>query len=142
MTSFLIIVCAGILAFISLIHMYWACGGTWGSKGVLPMKKDSEEYAFVPRKIGTFLVALAILCFAVILLAQSGYLSFWNPSRYTKWGCMALAGIFLLRAVGDRKYIGIFKRVKGTKFSVYDTWLYSPLCLFIALSFVVAIYSR
>lgn len=142
MTSFLIIVGAGILAFISLIHMYWACGGTWGSKVVLPMKKDSGEYAFVPRKIGTFLVALAILCFAVILLAQSGYLSFWNPSRYTKWGCMILAGIFFLRAVGDMKYVGIFKKVKRTKFSVYDTWLYSPLCLYIMLCFVVAVYGR
>ncbi|MGG2066163.1 DUF3995 domain-containing protein [Bacillus sp. S14(2024)] len=142
MTSFLIIVCAGILVFISLIHMYWGCGGAWGSKVVLPMKKDSGEYAFVPRKIGTFVVALAILCFAMILLAQSRYLSFWNASHYTKWGCMILAGIFFLRAVGDMKYVGIFKKVKGTKFSVYDTWLYSPLCLYIALSFVVAVYSR
>ncbi|CAG9611910.1 hypothetical protein BACCIP111899_01082 [Bacillus rhizoplanae] len=142
MISFLIIVDAGILAFISLIHMYWACGGTWGSKVVLPMKKDSGEYAFIPHKTGTFLVALAILCFAMMLLAQSGYLSFWNASRYTKWGCMILAGIFFLRAVGDRKYVGIFKKVKGTKFSVYDTWLYSPLCLYIALSFFVAVYSQ
>ncbi|HDX9590354.1 TPA: DUF3995 domain-containing protein [Bacillus pseudomycoides] len=140
MAAFFIILGASILVFISLIHMYWACGGSWGSKVVLPIKKDSGEYAFVPRKIGTFAVALAILCFAMILLAQSGYLGFWNPSRYTKWGCMALAGIFLLRAVGDMKYVGFFKKVKGTKFSVFDTWLYSPLCLYIAFIFVVAVY--
>ncbi|MEH7464418.1 DUF3995 domain-containing protein [Bacillus thuringiensis] len=140
MAAFFIILGASILVFISLIHMYWVCGGSWGSKVVLPMKKDSDEYAFVPRKIGTFAVALAILWFAMILLAQSGYLDFWNPSRYTKWGCMTLAGIFFLRAVGDMKYVGFFKKVKGTKFSVYDTWLYSPLCLYIAFIFVVAVY--
>ncbi|MCM3736558.1 DUF3995 domain-containing protein [Bacillus cytotoxicus] len=140
MIAFLIISGASILVFISLIHMYWACGGSWGSKVVLPMKKDSGEYAFVPRKIGTFAVALAILCFAMILLAQSGYLSFWNPSRYTRYGCIALAGVFLLRAVGDMKYVGIFKKVKGTKFSMYDTWLYSPVCLYIAIIVVVASY--
>ncbi|WP_242223807.1 DUF3995 domain-containing protein [Bacillus cereus group sp. BfR-BA-01380] len=140
MAAFFIIVGASILVFISLIHMYWGCGGSWGSKVVLPMKKDSGEYAFVPRKIGTFAVALAILCFAMILLAQSEYLSFWNPSRYTKWGCIALAGIFFLRAIGDMKYVGFFKKVKGTKFSMYDSWLYSPLCLYIALIFVVAVY--
>ncbi|MCP1123307.1 DUF3995 domain-containing protein [Bacillus sp. 3103sda1] len=139
MTSFLIIVGACILVFISLIHMYWACGGTWGSKVVLPMKKDSGEYTFVPRKIGTFAVAIAILCFAMILLAQSRYLFFWNASDYTKWGCMILAGIFFLRAVGDMKYVGFFKKVKGTKFSIYDTLLYSPLCLYIALIFVMAV---
>lgn len=140
MAAFFIILSASILVFISLIHMYWACGGSWGSKVVLPMKKDSGESVFVPRKIGTFVVALAILCFAMILLAQSGYLSFWDSSRYTKWGCIILASIFLLRAIGDMKYVGFFKKVKGTKFSVYDTWLYSPLCLYIAFIFVVAVY--
>ncbi|SFD03415.1 Protein of unknown function [Bacillus sp. 491mf] len=140
MVAFFIILSASILVFISLIHMYWACGGSWGSKVVLPMKKDSDESVFVPRKIGTFAVALAILCFAMILLAQSRYLSFWDSSRYTRWGCIILAGIFLLRAIGDMKYVGFFKKVKGTKFSVYDTWLYSPLCLYIAFIFVVAVY--
>ncbi|ENQ3108038.1 DUF3995 domain-containing protein [Bacillus cereus] len=140
MAAFFIILSASILVFISLIHMYWACGGSWGSKVVLPMKKDSDESVFVPRKIGTFAVALAILCFAMILLAQSRYLSFWDSSRYTRWGCIILAGIFLLRAIGDMKYVGFFKKVKGTKFSVYDTWLYSPLCLYIAFIFVVAVY--
>lgn len=140
MAAFFIILSASILVFISLIHMYWACGGSWGSKVVVPMKKDSGESVFVPRKIGTFAVALAILCFAMILLAQSGYLSFWDSSRYTRWGCIILAGIFLLRAIGEMKYVGFFKKVKGTKFSVYDTWLYSPLCLYIAFIFVVAVY--
>ncbi|MDM5188036.1 DUF3995 domain-containing protein [Bacillus sp. DX4.1] len=142
MTSFLIILCAGILVLISLIHMYWGFGGSWASKVVLPMKKDSEEYVFVPRKTGTFMVAIAVLFFAIVLLAQRGYISFWSTSRITKWGCILLAVIFFIRAVGDRKYIGIFKKVKGTEFSMYDTWVYSPLCLFIALSFVVAVYSN
>jgi hypothetical protein len=35
----------------------------------------------------------------------------------------------LLRAVGEFRYVGLFKRVRGTKFAVLDTFVYSPLCL-------------
>jgi hypothetical protein len=50
---------------------------------------------------------------------------------------MALWGIpivFMLRAIGDFKYIGFFKQVKGTGFASLDTLFFSPLCLFIALA--------
>jgi hypothetical protein len=47
--------------------------------------------------------------------------------------------VFLLRALGDFNHFGFFKRAADSAFAHWDTWLYSPLCLFIALlSFFVA----
>ena len=40
------------------------------------------------------------------------------------------------RAVGEFKYVGFFKRVRGSKFARLDTLVYSPLC--VALAFGVA----
>ncbi|WP_366946859.1 DUF3995 domain-containing protein [Desulfosporosinus nitroreducens] len=47
----------------------------------------------------------------------------------------ALGGIcfiFLLRAIGNFKTIGFFKKRTGTKFSLWDTFLFSPLCLIVS----------
>jgi hypothetical protein len=34
--------------------------------------------------------------------------------------------------VGEFKYVGFFKRVRGTRFATLDTLVYSPLCLLLA----------
>jgi hypothetical protein len=44
-----------------------------------------------------------------------------------------LAAGLLARTVGDFKYVGLFKRVRGTPFARLDTLLYSPLCLLLSL---------
>ena len=50
-----------------------------------------------------------------------------------------LALVFLLRAVGEFRYVGFFKTMGDEPFRSWDTWLFSPLCLAIALAaFVVA----
>lgn len=38
----------------------------------------------------------------------------------------------LLRGVGEFRYVGLFKRVKGSRFARNDTRFYSPLCLMLA----------
>ncbi|MFD3447392.1 DUF3995 domain-containing protein [Microbacteriaceae bacterium 4G12] len=139
MTSFVVILSAGILFLIGLIHVYWGLGGRLGKGNALPMKEDGTGLVFIPRKIGTCIVAFVILFFSLTLLAQGGYLPFYQANTFTKWACLLFALIFLVRAIGDFKYIGMFKKVKGSKFAKYDTWLYSPLCLYLTLSFVVAV---
>ncbi|WP_369124978.1 DUF3995 domain-containing protein [Enterobacter asburiae] len=42
--------------------------------------------------------------------------------------------LFLLRAVGDFKIVGFFKKIRRTEFSKYDSLYYSPLCLYLSLS--------
>ncbi|EGD05771.1 hypothetical protein B1M_04736, partial [Burkholderia sp. TJI49] len=45
-----------------------------------------------------------------------------------------LALIFAVRAVGDFRYVGFFKRIRGSRFARMDTLCYSPLCAALALS--------
>ncbi|WP_307347298.1 DUF3995 domain-containing protein [Metabacillus malikii] len=46
--------------------------------------------------------------------------------------------IFFLRAIGDFKYLGFTKKIKNTNFSKYDTALYTPLCLYLGLIFMIS----
>ncbi|HMD03843.1 MAG TPA: DUF3995 domain-containing protein [Candidatus Binatus sp.] len=45
-----------------------------------------------------------------------------------------LALVFAARVVGDLRWVGLFKRVKGTPFAWWDTWLYVPLAGLLALA--------
>ncbi|WP_205190355.1 DUF3995 domain-containing protein, partial [Burkholderia sp. LMG 13014] len=47
---------------------------------------------------------------------------------------VALALIFAVRAVGDFRYVGFFKRIRGSRFARMDTLYYSPLCAALSLS--------
>jgi hypothetical protein len=88
------------------------------------------EPVFTPGPIGTFLVAIVLFGFAGVSLALGfpgkvpvHYLSF------IKIAGIVIGIILLVRAVGDFKYAGFFKRIKGSNFAKYDYWLYSPFCL-------------
>ena len=49
-----------------------------------------------------------------------------------------MAMIFVLRTLGDFRYVGFTKRIRNTSFAEWDTKLYSPLCLLMALLALVA----
>lgn len=56
----------------------------------------------------------------------------------------ALAGVgilFLLRAIGERRYVGIFKRVRGTPFAKNDDRVFVPLCIFVGATAVFGAFS-
>jgi hypothetical protein len=40
-----------------------------------------------------------------------------------------LAALFGARAIGERRYVGFFKRVRGTAFAWWDTRVFSPLSI-------------
>jgi hypothetical protein len=52
------------------------------------------------------------------------------------------AAVFLGRIVGDFRWFGLFKRTRGTAFAWWDTWLFVPLCLLLALGCLVAALSE
>jgi len=57
-------------------------------------------------------------------------------------GAWTLVTVFLGRVVGDFKWFGLFKRMRGTAFAWWDTWLFVPLCLLLALGCLVAALSQ
>lgn len=129
---------AGILFVVSAIHVYWAFGGRWGGQAALPQKTGGGAL-FVPRMPETLTVAVLLAVIAFMLMAQAGWLSFWGAGAWTRWGCALCALAFFVRAVGDFRYLGFFKRIKHTTFAENDTRLYSPLCLVLAVAFAVVL---
>jgi Protein of unknown function (DUF3995) len=117
-----------IFLIISGFHFYWAFGGKFGSKVVVP--EISGKSAFKPSVSATIMVAFAILVGA--------WLS-WKPNSNNHdiifiYGNLAIGIVMLIRAVGDFKYVGFFKKIKGTLFAQNDTRYYSPLCFLISLN--------
>ena len=85
------------------------------------------------------MVAVAFIAALLVVLGQIRFLGEFVPHWIFRVGTFGIAVIFLLRAVGEFKLVGFFKTLTGTPFAFWDTWLYSPLCLAIAvIAFVIA----
>jgi hypothetical protein len=65
--------------------------------------------------------------------AVAGWIQLPLAERWVRWLAIAMAGAFGLRAVGEFRLVGFFKRVKGTRFARMDTLVYSPLCALLSL---------
>lgn len=137
MFTIIIFITFAVLVLISGLHFYWAFGGRWGGRAAIPSKPEGGA-VFVPRTAETLGVAVIIIAVGLVLLAQSNFLSMYPPNRYTYWGCLICALVFLIRSIGDFRYIGFTKRIKETMFAVNDTRFYSPLCLLFSVVFFIA----
>ncbi|MDE1208357.1 DUF3995 domain-containing protein [Tenacibaculum larymnensis] len=133
MIHFLGVICVLILFSISLIHVYWAFGGTLWVDAVIPTKTANEK-AMNPPKALTFVVAIVIGAFAVVYAEKIQLFTLNSmPIWLQDYGLYVVASIFIIRAIGDFKYVGFFKKTKTTEFAVNDTKYFSPLCLFLGV---------
>jgi hypothetical protein len=130
MTAFAL---ASVLAFLSGLHIYWAFGGRWGWGAAIP-QVDGRP-AFTPSRFATLLVALGLAAAAALPLVRAGAFPFPVSPWLSRWSAVLLAFVFFVRAVGDFRLVGFFKRVHGTPFAIWDTRLFSPLCLLLAAGF-------
>ena len=123
-----------IFLFLSLLHVYWAMGGKWAYEGVFPQNPTGEKpLTTQPGIVATLIVAGGLFLFALVTLGNSGIFDQWLKIKYFHTGLWIITGIFLLRTVGDFKYVGFSKKIKGTLFAKKDTQIYSPLTLGISL---------
>jgi hypothetical protein len=118
---------AGIFSVLSLLHIFWALGGRAGNALVLP-ERDGQPL-FRPGPISTLLVAALLAVSALFVAQRAGIGPVLLPSWLVALGCWGVSAAFLLRAVGELRYVGFFKRVRNTSFARMDTLLYSPLSL-------------
>ena len=122
---------AAILASLSLLHAYWALGGKWGGAHTVPTV--SGRRLFDPTPLATWTVAGLLAIAVVLVIGKAG----WITARPIDWvfdaGVWGLGFVFLLRAIGNLRTFGFFKTIQDTPFAHWDTWLYSPLCLLLAL---------
>ncbi|MEM7375700.1 MAG: DUF3995 domain-containing protein [Bacteroidota bacterium] len=132
MEVFLSLLLATIFYLLSLLHCYWVGGGKWGFEAALPTK-ESGERIMNPRKIDSAIVGLGLFAFGSLYLLHSGIVPINLPSWVWRIGSWIVPGIFLLRAIGEFRYVGFFKKVRNTPFGQRDTKYYAPLCLGIGI---------
>jgi hypothetical protein len=139
---------AALFAVLGAVHVYWAAGGQWGAAAAFPdeWRKPLTGPSVGrglglhrPTPLGTLAVALALFAAAGVMLGRVGalpgvpWLPPWVfPQVVFTLGTWVLAALFLARAIGDFRTIGLFKQRRGTVFATWDTRLFSPLCLGIA----------
>ena len=127
------------LCAIAIVHVYWAFGGRFGKRAAIP-EQDGVPL-LRPTMLGTLAVATALLAGACAVASRAGWL--W-PNLYPgaiAFAIVALALIFAVRAVGDFRYVGFFKRVRGSRFAQMDSLCYSPLCVALSLSIASMLWS-
>jgi hypothetical protein len=123
---------AAVFVYLSLLHISWALGGSSPSAAVIPF--HAGKPLLTPTPPGTLLVALALLICALLVFGTLGIWRFSLPMWLFRVGMLGVAAVFLLRAIGDFRYLGFFKTVRDSSFARNDSWLYSPLCVAIAIS--------
>jgi hypothetical protein len=79
------------------------------------------------------LVSVVVLALALITLGNKGLFDKYFSRKLFSRGALVIAVVLLLRAIGDFRFVGFFKTVKDTRFAVNDTYIFSPLCLILAI---------
>lgn len=125
------IVIAAVFLLLALWHFYMASGSFSGGSGAVP-SADGKP-VFVPSKPSTIAVGLILCFFAGLVAATSGAIPSALPAAALKWLSVALAVGLFARAIGEFRYVGFFKKVRGSRFATIDTLFYSPLCLALAV---------
>lgn len=121
---------------LTFLHLYWIFGGKWGFANTIPTNRETNTPVFKPGKLGTLIVATGLLFFACVTLCNRFNIDI-SLLKYLNY---AISIIFLLRTIGDFKYVGLFKKVKNTPFANYDDKYFVPLCAYLAIStFIVAV---
>ena len=113
-------------------HFYWFFGGTWGVEKVIPTQ-DNEQCAQSIPQFATLLVALVLVSFGLLYLIKSGLINVNLPNWITIYSYWIMPAIFIIRAIGEFKYVGFFKKIKNTEFAKADSTIFSPLCMSIGI---------
>ncbi|MEO1487181.1 MAG: DUF3995 domain-containing protein [Bacteroidota bacterium] len=118
-----------IFFFLGSVHFYWAFFGISNPEKVYPSRENGAQMEYTPGKFASSVVGVVLLLFALLFLNR--ILQFFVfPWEY--YVLLGIGTLFFLRGMGDFKYLGLFKKVRGTPFAKMDTQYYTPLCFCIA----------
>jgi hypothetical protein len=135
---FLAIVVAAVMGGLAALHVFWAFGGTLGTVAVIPTRDGMPVLR--PRSAVTLALAAALAGAAYVALAAAELVPWGLPHGVLPLACAVLAVLFGARAIGELRYVGFFKRVRGTAFAWWDTRVFSPLCAALSLGYLLLWY--
>ena len=133
LTTILSIILFLIFSVLSGFHFYWFFGGKWGLSKAIPTKGTESVLPSLPR-IATLIVALGLLAFGLSYLLKSELITLQLPQALMAFSYWFIPIIFLLRAMGEFNYVGLFRKIKNTEFAKADRQLFTPLCLVIGIA--------
>ena len=125
---------------LALMHVYWAFGGSVGKAAAVPHVNGAPT--FEPSRGGTLAVAFVLALCALLVLSVAALVALPVPHALLTWLAYALSLGLFLRAVGDFRLVGFFKRVRGSRFAQLDTLVFSPLCLALSVGVLVVAYAH
>ncbi len=131
MITMLSLILSSTFLILSILHMYWGFGGKWAIASTLPTSPSGKNI-LNPTSFQCFFIAGGLLLFALLPLHKVGLLLTELPSWVSFYGLVAVVAIFFLRALGDFRYVGFFKKIRETQFGRLDTLIYSPLSFVIS----------
>jgi hypothetical protein len=122
-----------------IFHFYWVFGGTFGLDKVIPTKNG--KVLLNPGKFLTIIVGFVLLSFAVIAyILNFEDLSIFSYSKQIVYIGWFLSALFAIRSIGDFNMVGLFKKIKSTKFAEFDTKYFIPLTSFWSMTFALLLY--
>jgi hypothetical protein len=139
MSEVLALAVCGVFAVLAAWHFRMAMLPLTGGGGAVP-SVDGKP-VFVPTRRSTVAVGVILLLFAALVAATSGLVPVSLPGPVLAWLSYCLAVGLLARAIGEFRYVGFFKRVRGSRFARLDTLVYSPICLLLALGVALVAWS-
>ncbi|WMW65233.1 DUF3995 domain-containing protein [Nitratidesulfovibrio liaohensis] len=133
LTSVAALVATASLAAITLLHGAWVLGSTLWLDRVIPRTPESAggRALFAPSRGLTGIVTVTFALLALLPGLTLGWLPL-PPPHMAPTLCLGAAFIFVVRAIGDFRYCGLFRRIRSTTFARWDARLYTPLCLLLA----------
>jgi hypothetical protein len=138
-TSYVALALAGVFVSLAVMHIVWARGVKAQGFSAVPTRSDGQPL-FRPGPAVTMAVAVLLLLAAFIVLGDAGILAPVGPPVLYRLGTWVIGAVFLARTIGDFRYVGLFKRERGSRFARLDTRIYTPLCGALAIgTFVVAL---
>lgn len=127
------------LGCVVVFHLYWAMGGRVGADTVIPRRPAAEggEPLFHPSPLGTFSVALFLGEVIGLSVAVGRGADITLPWAWARLLLAVCGLVFVVRAIGEFRYVGFFKRIKDSRFAYWDTRLFSPVVLLMGLACLV-----
>lgn len=139
MGEMIALVLATIFLLLSLLHLTWAMGSKWGWENSIPSDEKGNK-VLSPSKKDCIVVGIGLMIFSGLYVSNYLNTTLLISETVERIALWVVPTIFLLRTIGDFKYVGLFKKVKDTPFGKTDSSLIIPLCLLIAvLGYWVAI---
>ena len=97
----------------------------------VPSRGDGTPL-FRPGPFASLSVAGALALAAALVLARGRLIPAFLPTGWIDVGTWGVALAFAARTVGEFRYVGLFRRVRDTRFARWDARLFTPLCALMA----------